>query len=810
LPDPVHLHKVMDKLCVALGVFAAAAVAAAAGAATECAGGASLGTFQIQVRPFSAGVPLPLKSVARIEGGARLIWNPVRLLPAPSHAAEVTAVLLPAAQGDVILTLEPRKAETRAEWQLPEQPQVIALIYGPRGLSEGKIKSLVTHNRELLRQLAEYAEQSSQVESLVEYLSNAEQSGAGPNALFQGISSRYGVTPQKLAATPANQQAALLLQAVLPATSAYDPLSAQSAQLQQSSGLAASVAGLFFGNPVALAAGGAALFSNLRTVLFPDTEFRSAFTQTDPDGLALCTRNQAAKAKTRIAYLWAYRVPDVAKPALTIAGSAHLPLGSKSTVAVKVAGPAKNLALAREWRLTPVAGGAAIPVEVEASDGGLAIDLAKTKAPAGNYRLSAAWDWGTLPVEGTLHLHPYDDFAHVMMAPAERDKLVEANGESDVAVSLSGADFEFLEKVQMESTARKAKPEDIDFVLPAGKRGGPQNSVTVYLETAQPGAYRLLLAQSDGVIHKIPVTVLPPDPQISNLPIRLNCGVRHASIRLEGSGLERVEAVSSEAGEIHGAPGARGWSGEIALKDGLPQGRKFALALKVEGLSSPVMVQDALEVVGPQPAIVTAQKSQPGDLGIEIGADELPAGTAAGLVLKVDHLEHAVKPRLELGCASGEARQALTLTPSEPSHGASLSFAGPGALYLSLDPGVVGYSGCRLEATVVVENEGRSEAFALGRVIRIPRLDRFTLTSEKVDDSSYAGTLEGRDLDVIDRVGWNAQNGLPVTAIAAPIPGQPARQTLRIAMPWPAPGPHAALYVWLRGEQAGRKTAVTY
>jgi hypothetical protein len=37
-------------------------------------------------------------------------------------------------------------------------------------------------------------------------------------------------------------------------------------------------------------------------------------------------------------------------------------------------------------------------------------------------------------------------------------------------------------------------------------------------------------------------------------------------------------------------------------------------------------------------------------------------------------------------------------------------------------------------------------------------LDKFTLTDEKVGDSSYAGVLEGRDLYVIERVGWDAQN----------------------------------------------------
>jgi len=778
-----------------------------------CAGGSSLGTFQVLVRPFSPGAPLPLKSVAEIGGGARLIWNPVHLFPTPSKDAEVTAVLLPASNGDVILTLAPRKAAARTEWQLPERPQVIAVIYGPHGLSEGKIRSLVTHNGELLRELASYAEQSSEVESLVQDLSSAEQSGASPGAVLQGISSKYGVTPQKLNTTPSNQQGALLLKAVLPAASAYDPLADQGSQVEQSGGLAATVAGLFFGNPVALAAGGAALFSNLKTVLFPNTEFRSAFTQAaNKEDLALCTKSQSPKAKTRIAYLWAYRAPEIHKPSLTVTGSAHLPLGSKFTLAVKLgAGSAKDLDLAREWRLTPAAGGTAIPVSVvPTAAGGLEIDLSKTKATAGDYQLSAAWDWGTLPVTGVLHLHPYGDFAHATLAPAERDKLVEGSGDGDVGVVLSGTDFEFLEKVQIQSTARNAKPVDVDFTLPKGKREGPQESVTVYLNTARPGAYHLLLAQSDGAPHQVPVTVLPPDPKITNLPIRLNVEEKREAIRLEGTGLDRIEGLSSEAGQITGSPRAQGWSGEIALKAGLKKGRRFPLLLKVQGLANPLTVEDALEMVGPRPGIISAQKSQAADLGIDIASDELPAGTAAGLVLRVDHIDQAAKPRLELSCQSGEVRQALTLSPGELSHGVSLSFAGPGALYLSLDPGVVGYAGCRLAATVILPAEGRSDPFILGSVVRIPRLERFTLTSEKVGDSSYSGILEGRDLDLIDKAGWDAQNGTPVTAIAAPLPEDPTRQTLRVVMSWPAPGPHAPLYVWLRGEPNGRKTGVTY
>jgi hypothetical protein len=569
---------------------------------------------------------------------------------------------------------------------------------------------------------------------------------------------------------------------------------------------------MFFGNPVGLAVGGAALLQNLKTVLFPDTEFRSAFAQTvDKDGMAFCTKNPASRSKTRTAYLWAYRVPELKKPVVSLAGAPHLPIGSKSALALEHGEAAKSKALerARDWRLTPVSGGPSIPVEVKpGSPGSLEIDLSKANIPAGDYHLAATWDWEPLPVSGTLHLHPYADFAHVALARGEQDKLVEGAG--NVAVELSGADFEFVEKVALESSAPDARPADVRFALPIGKRAGPQNSLTVNIDTAKQGSYHLVLAQSDGVAHKVPLTILPPNPKISNLPIRLNMGETRQGIRLLGSGLERIEAASSDAGEIAGAPTTHHWSGHIQLKAGLVKDQRFPLLLKVKGLDNPLTVPDAIEIVGPRPKILSVRKSLAAPPGIEIAADELPAGTAAGLVLTVKSLHEAIRPRLELGCETGALRQALTLSPSEPSAGASLTFAGPGVLYLSVDPGAVGYAGCRMAAAVILDPEGRSDRFVLGRVIRVPRLDKFTLTSEKVGDSSYAGVLEGSDLDVIEKTGWDAEHGVPVDSIPTPVPGDPGRQTLRVVLPWPAPGPHALLYVWLRGETQGRKTAVAY
>ncbi|MDR3698952.1 MAG: hypothetical protein P4L56_04905 [Candidatus Sulfopaludibacter sp.] len=775
-----------------------------------CTGSVSLGSFRIAIRPSAKAPTLPLKSVSLIPAGSRLVWDPVHIPPQASEKEEVVALLVPQG-GSAVIALGARKAGSHAEWDLPQIPQVIALIVGPSGLSMGKVKSLVAHNEDLLLQLADYAEQTSEVETLVQELADAETSGGGTGAALKGFSSQFGVAVPKLDSTAnPSQQASLLLQTVLPAANNYDPLASTATQMQQSVGLAAAVAGMFFGNGVALAAGGTALFANLKDVMFPGTEFRSAFAQANAgDALALCTRNAAMKSRTHLAYLWAYRVPDLTPPVVALAGAAHLAIGSKSTVKLRLAegSSAKDLARAHDWRLIPTVQGAQAAVRVSvASPDSLEVDLSKSKAPAGEYRLAAGWDWDPISL-GTVWLHPYADFSRVRLVPGSSGKLVEGSGIA--TVKLTGADFEFVDKVQWKKQGSKTvKVSGLQFDLPSGKGSGPQSTMDVDIDTAAPGSYALLLSQSDGKAQEVPVTILPPNPTVSSLPVRVNVGADRQSVRLDGTGLDRIQAIATAAGPLTGSGTKQEWTGEIQLKNGAKPGQRFPLALQVKGLEQPLILPDAIEVVGPRPHITAVRKSMPGNLGVDLREDELPAGFTLGLVLQVQNLSG--RPRVELGCAGGGLRRPLKLSPDEPAGGAAMSFAGPGELYLSFDPGAIGYPGCAISAAVITEPEGRSDEMKLGRVVRIPRLDQFTLTSEPAGPSAFAGILKGTDLDLVEKAGWDAQQGLPIDAIPTPVPGEPGKQTLRISMPWPAPAPHAPLYVWLRGESEGRKTGVTY
>ncbi len=779
-----------------------------------CVSSQPLGTFKISVAPAKGGPVLPLREVNALHKGQNLLYEPVHIPGAVKDKAEIAVLLAPLANSQGQLeALKPEPAGKAAMWVLPRDASVVALVYGPQGLSMRKVKALMQKNDEMLAELADYADQTSQVSALIKELQDSENSGADVSAALAGFSAKSGVTVPALdlhAAT--NQQAATLLHALSPAMNSMDPLTGtNTAVVQQSAGLAAAVASLFFGSPVGLVAGGASLFQNMHAMLFPETEFQSIIAQTAPGGsFALCAKSQTAKPRTRIAYLWAHRLPQLAEPKLTLATAVHLPIGAKSAVAVRANEGSKAVALLRNWQLTPVKGGAAIAVPASMEkDGEIQLDLSKTKAAPGDYHLKALWDWDDLPVAGDVHLHPYGDLKLAKLAADSRDRLVEGSGE--VPVKLEGTDFEFLEKAELEKAGGHAgAPVKVSFTLAHGVRGGDQESAEAEVDTnaLKPGAYRLLLAQSDGVAHPIPVTILPPNPKIENLPLRSNMEEKEQKLWLHGSGLDRIEKLTSDAGEIELGPAGHGGEtreATVKLNSKASKERSYAMHMKVQGIEAPLLVAEAIEVKGPRPRITAVRKSYPQNFGLALNDDEIPAAVTASFALAVAHAGEA--PAVDVTCTeAGPLRQRLHLAAGDRSGGARLDLAGEGVLFLSLDPGTVGRSGCRLEARVT-SADGASDAFPLGRILRVPRIEQFVLTDQKLGDGAYAGILKGEDLDTVEQTGWDAQHGLPVQSIPE-ADGQ--KEALKVELPWPAPAPHAPVFVWLRGEAKGRATGVMY
>ena len=81
---------------------------------------------------------------------------------------------------------------------------------------------------------------------------------------------------------------------------------------------------------------------------------------------------------------------------------------------------------------------------------------------------------------------------------------------------------------------------------------------------------------------------------------------------------------------------------------------------------------------------------------------------------------------------------------------------------------------------------------------------------ERAGGALYVGSLTGRDLQLIEKTGWDARTGYPVIGIPMPLPGTSQDQTLKIQLPWPSPAPRSPLYVWLRGETEGRLAKARY
>ena len=771
--------------------------------------------------------------------------------PGPSAAALVNAdskvgATSHAEKGKIktkdLVVLEARPAKAPAQWVIPARAAIVGVVFGPHGLDVKKVSLMVEKNEDLIPQLADYAQQTATVEALVQTLSQVEQSptpGTDLNAALRGFSATYGLGIPKLdTAAPTDQQAAQLLGAVLPSVSTYDPLTSErTAMVAQSTGLASSVAALFFGTPFGLAAGGAALFENLRIMVFPDTDFHAAFTQSvASDGLALCSKDQKLKPRTRPAYLWMLRVPDVGPPAASLRETSCLPLGWKSTVKIACANPSqlKILSRVRGWELVSAGHSAEVPVTVKLGepDDSLELDLSKTELPEGEYRLVAKWDWEPMEVQGDINLRSFADFSHAKLSPDSEDRLVEGAGL--VRVQLTGADFEFVNKVVLvppdkaagssaasaplkDDATLKSEGLELPFTVPKAGSTGEPTTLDVDLDTSKlpAGSYCLKLTQTNGSSHDLGFVVHPPNPTLSNLPLRANLGETRQKFALEGTGLERIEGISSEGATwtlAPVAPDAQNLRVRTTTLELLPKAKKgesLDASLKVSDLHTPLKIYEVAQVVGPRPKITGVNESSSQTTDVALRQGEIAAGGPVSFSIQTDNA--GSNPSFELSCSNqGDAKKSLALHPAERVGFAQLDFAGEGVLFLSVDPGSVGRSGCRLEATVTADETGASEPCLLGRVIRLPHIKKFVLTDQKKGSDLFLGSLTGQELQVIEKTGWDNQAGFPVQGIPSPAAGDPQNQTLQIELPWPPPSPRAPLYVWLRGENTGRVTDARY
>jgi hypothetical protein len=273
--------------------------------------------------------------------------------------------------------------------------------------------------------------------------------------------------------------------------------------------------------------------------------------------------------------------------------------------------------------------------------------------------------------------------------------------------------------------------------------------------------------------------------------------------------LDRWEKLDSDRADITLQPAGEDGSrrdATVRLHADVMAGDRLALLAKVQGMNAAVRFPGVLQVAAARPRIREAKASVAGDLPVIARDGEVPAGSWVSYALRVDPGTSGASVTVQ--CADpGATVQPLKLRVGEKQNNAQLVAAGGDALFLSLDPGAAGQSGCTLTAVMEIDELGKSDPFTLGKVVRLPRIESFAMTDEKSGDGFY-GLLKGFDLDTIEKTGWTNGTGLAVADLPRPVTGEGARQTLRIAMPWPSPSPKAPLFVFLRGETDGRATKV--
>lgn len=780
-----------------------------------CPAGGPLGAVDLRVQSPDNNEPLPFRTINHLREGDTLVYSPI-LRGREKRPGEIALVMVPVkrdADKDQVIVTDPKAADKPQTWKISESISLAAFVYGPGGLSKKKVKTFLAQDNVLIAQLADYAEKTSQTEALVQALSNAESSPASVNAALNGFAAQYGFAVQLDPTAPPAVQAQTLFASMNPQLATYNPITpSTAANVGQTASLATAAATLFFGSPVALAAGGTAMLLDLRAIAFPNTQFRSSFAEPLPEpksGVNLCGQQAPIPLHTRVAYIWASRVPNTPAPSIRIGNADFIPVSQKSPLPVDVPDLEwKYLQRARAWRLeNDKKQKIALTVLKLGNQKALELDLTKVPVSAGDYHLTGYWDWTPFEAVGEVHVRALSDFSQAKLEPASQDRLLAKAGK--IPITVTDADFEFTTKVEMKKVGDEfATAQPVRFLLPKGPREGPQEHMDVQIDTGDldPGEYQLLIAQQDGKSHPVGFRILPNPPKVADFPILVNQGAAMQHYLLKGERLDllaKLEAPGAtiDLGSEPTADSERPVT--IQLKTNLKPGTTIPITAYLKDRSAPLTFADALQITGPLPVIASSKLSLPADTAISLRPDELAAGSTLTAMLDVKNMERTSV--LRLGCLD-DVGSRTSLHVGEQTGNASLEQLSQDQLFVSADTSALP-AGCVLQAVIDNGRDGQSQPFTLAHVVRLPQIDSMEPSDEPGLNGMRTYLLAGRDLEMIGKAGWDKSNGVDVAALPTPIPGQGQKQQLRINVSEP-PNPEATLYVWLRGEKEGRATRV--
>ena len=514
-----------------------------------------------------------------------------------------------------------------------------------------------------------------------------------------------------------------------PQLATYNPIASNSTAqaLGQTASVAAAAATLFFGSPIGLAAGGTAMLLELRSIAFPGTQFRSSFAQ--PAKLVfICAANAAPSPHTLASLIYGRFVSPIRAARHPHRSRQFLALRAKIGSAVEV-NPAdwKYVQRARKWTLEDDKGKEnRVKVLKVGNEHALEVELQNVPSTPGDYKLKGDWDWTPFSTAGVLHLRPLSDFKSTQLDPNSQNILLAHSGK--VPITLRGEDFEFTNKVELESIGDEfATPETVRFLLPKGPHLGPQEAMDVQIDTdaLKPGPYKLLITQQDGKSHAVNLKVLAAAPRVTNLPILVNKGVTAQHYVLKGERLDLLASLSApnvtlDLGQTSAAGSERDVT--VHLADTQQPGATIPVEADFTDRSVKETLPDAIQVTGPLPAIASSQLSVPTDLAIALLPNEFPAGYTLTAVLDVRNVD--AQSELRLACSDDIGIHAK-LRIGEQDAVSSLQRVSPDQLFLSYDTSAFP-AGCTLDASIDNGRAGQSQPLTIAHLIRLPRIVSIT------------------------------------------------------------------------------------
>lgn len=557
---------------------------------------------------------------------------------------------------------------------------------------------------------------------------------------------------------------------------------------------------------------------DLRSIAFPDTQFRAAFVQPlGKSGINLCGQQGPSPARTRIAYIWANRIPNIRPPTIQVGDADFIPASQKTPVPVDAPEPAwKYVDRVRDWMLVNDQQRISVAVAKLGNPKALEIDLTKVPVPPGDYNLTGFWDWTPVQALGTIHVQALSDFKSAHLDPASQDRLLAKSGK--VPVTITGSDFQFTTKVELKTVNDEfAVPQNVRFLLPKGLRKGPQNGMDVQIDTQDldSGAYELLISQQDGKSHAVNFKILANPPRISNLPILINgggsgqtganAGPAPQHFVLKGERLDlltKLEAPGVVLKLNPPAPNQLERNLTVELQSAPRPGTALPVKAYLQDRNEPMTLPDAMEITGPLPVIASSKLSLPTDMAIRVRSDEFPAGYTLNVMLDVKNIGR--QSILRLICEGVGERAALRIGEKNAQH--SLQQLSVDQLFLAFDTSAIP-AGCFLQALLDNGRAGSSQPFTLAHILRVPRIDSFTVSANLPQNGMRRYQLVGENLEMIERLGWDDSHSTAVSDLPKPLSGPGLKQSIEIDLADP-PTAESKLYVWLRGDQQGRAAAI--